>query len=107
MSRVLAGNYSGKVECALMDTLGVAPVERDVELRDGIAHIDSIALPAASELIRSACKGQPIARDESMVRGTVRDSLGRAVAHAAVTVSFQTDVIKATGSAGADGLTWK
>jgi hypothetical protein len=90
----------------MMDTLGAAPVERDVEIRDGVAHIDSLALPAATELLRAACGGDVAQRNQSLLRGTVRDTLGRAAAHAAVTVTFQTDVGKVNMQKGDDRMFW-
>ena len=89
---VLPGRYRARARSPMMDTLGVAPVERDVEVRDGIARVDSISLPGSAELLRTACSREVVANHESLLRGIVRDSLGRAAPHAAVTVTFQADV---------------
>jgi hypothetical protein len=58
---VLAGSYRARVRSALMDTLGASPVERDVEVRERDAVVDSIALPTAADLLRAAC-GRDVTR---------------------------------------------
>lgn len=103
---VLAGRYRARLRSVLMDTLGASAVERDVEIREGVAHIDSLLLPAVSELLRAACGGEVARRNESLLRGTVRDSLGRAAAQAAVTITFQTDVGKVNMQKGDDRMFW-
>ncbi len=104
---VLAGRYRARVRSALMDTLDASPVERDVEIREGAAVVDSIALPTAADLLRAGCSRDVVANHESLLRGTVHDSLGRAAPHAAVTVSFQDNVQKTATPAGAATLGWK
>ena len=89
-----------------MDTLGIAPVERDVDVRDGIARVDSISLPPSIELLRAICSRDVVANHESLLRGTVRDSLGRAAPHAAVTVTFQADVNTTANEKGNSTLGW-
>jgi hypothetical protein len=100
ISPVLEGRYRAKAQSALMDSLGAAPVERDVEIREGAERVDSIALPRAFELVRAGCKGEALTENESLLHGTVRDTSGRAVAHAAVTVTFQTGISTAGGQLG-------
>jgi hypothetical protein len=101
---VLTGQYHVSVHSALMDSLGAAPVERDVEVRDGVARIDSIALPAAADLLRASCRGEALGKNESMLRGTVRDSLGHGVRNAAVTVAPLSDPAKGGDGEGAIGV---
>jgi hypothetical protein len=89
LSPVLAGRYRAHATTPLMDSLGAAPVERDVEIREDLTRVDTLVLPRALDLVRAGCKGEPVRDNESLLRGTVHDSLGRPVAHAAVTVTFQ------------------
>jgi hypothetical protein len=100
---VLEGRYRVRVETPLMEAIGASRLEREVEIREGVARVDSIALPVAGEFLRLACGNDAvkpvrvalpsriifIAPLEALLYGTVRDSLGRAAPHAAVTVSWQ------------------
>lgn len=103
ISPVLAGAYRVHASTALMDSLGAAPAERDVEVREDGMRVDTLVLPRTFELVRAGCKGETVREDESLLRGTVRDSLGRPVANAAVTVTFQAD-ISLTGTRGTFGF---
>jgi hypothetical protein len=105
VSPVLEGRYRAKVLSPLMDSLGAAGVERDVEIREGVEHVDSIALPRMFELIRAGCKGEPLSENESLLHGTVHDTAGRPVAHAAVTVTFQTGISTVGGRMSYSGST--
>jgi len=86
VSPVLEGRYEARVRTALMDTLHVLPVlrEMDVSLR---AHTDSVRLPSANEILAAACKDS-VRDGEALVRGLVRDSLGNPLADVAVTVTW-------------------
>jgi hypothetical protein len=53
---VLAGRYRARFGTPLMDSIGAVAIERDVDVRDGVAHVDSVALPGASDLVRTVCK---------------------------------------------------
>lgn len=98
ISPVLEGRYRAKALSPQMDSLGAAAIERDVEIREGVEHVDSIALPRIFELVRAGCKGEPVSENESLLHGTVHDTSGRAVAHAAVTITFQTGVSTSGGT---------
>ena len=97
ISPVLEGRYRANAKSPQMDSLGAASVERDVEIREGVLRVDSIPLPRAFELVRAGCKGEALAENESLLHGSVRDSVGNAIPHAAVTITFQTGVSTAGG----------
>jgi hypothetical protein len=88
LSPVLEGKYSARVRSGLMDSLGLAAVERDVEVRAD-AHVDSIALPAARDVLLKVCTKDSVQHGEGMLRGTVRDEHGQVLRQAAVTVTWQ------------------
>ncbi|MFI5245873.1 MAG: carboxypeptidase regulatory-like domain-containing protein, partial [Gemmatimonadales bacterium] len=88
ISPVLEGRYTARVRSGLMDSLGIAAVERDVEVRADV-HVDSIALPAARDVLLKVCTKDSVQHGEGMLRGTVRDEHGRALRQAAVTVTWQ------------------
>ena len=87
ISPVLEGKYTARVRSGLMDSLGIAAVERDVEVRAD-AHVDSIALPAARDVLIKVCTKDSVQHGEGMLRGTVRDEHGQALRQAAVTVTW-------------------
>lgn len=92
---VLAGTYTARVSIPLMDSLGVPARDRLVVARED-AHVDSLTLPRANELLAAVCPRDSIRNGEAMVYGHVRDAKGRAIEDAAIT---------ATWLAGADGMT--
>lgn len=84
---VLEGRFVASVTSPLMDSLGISPVEADVQVGGG-AHVDSLTLPSARDLLASVCPRDSVRRGEAMLRGTVRDQLGRLLTGAAVTVTW-------------------
>ncbi len=88
LSPVLEGHYRVRVQSWLMDSLGMAAVERDVDVGAG-AHVDSLALPTAREALAKLCPADAVRHGEGMLRGRVRDERGRPVKQAAVTVPWQ------------------
>jgi hypothetical protein len=103
---VLEGRYQARVETPLMQAIGASRLEHEVEIREGVARVDSIALPVAGEFLRLACGDDAVKRvwvelptrviflqpSAALLYGTVRDTVGRAAPHAAVTVSWQGNV---------------
>jgi hypothetical protein len=88
LAPVLEGRYTARVRSGLMDSLGIVAIERDVELRAD-AHVDSIALPAARDVLIKGCTKDSVQHGEGMLRGTVCDEHGPALRQAAVTVTWQ------------------
>ena len=84
---VLTGRYRARASTPLMDTLGVPPVEREVTARLD-SRVDTLVMPSAEELLKRACPSDSLHRGDGMLRGAVRDTLGRIVPNAAVTVSW-------------------
>src|SRR5439155_9972791 len=84
--------------------LGVPPVERDVESVDG-THVDTLALPSSADLLLKACPRDSVRHGEGMLRGVTRTERAVPVPHAAVTVTWQSNV-SIVGMAGADRLAW-
>jgi hypothetical protein len=103
---VLPGHYRARIQSPLMDSLGVAPIERDVEVRAAEpARVDSIALPGARDLLARACPRDSVQHGEAMLRGTVWDERGNAIPHAAVTATWQRDAAW-VGMSDALHLSW-
>jgi hypothetical protein len=100
---VLEGRYEARIRTALMDSLGVPPITREFVVTPR-APVDTVRLAGAAELARVVCRDS-IRNGEGLLRGTVRDSLGRPVAYASVVVSYQ-DRMKVIGDARSDRLQW-
>ncbi len=82
---VLPGRYRAKFETPLMDSLGVAPIERDVDVREGVEHVDSITLPKLKVSPQLAAQlGTPAA---AAVEITVTSRNGAALADATVDIT--------------------
>jgi hypothetical protein len=90
MSPVLAGRYKAKIHTALMDSLGMPPVEQDVDVRDG-SGVDTLRLPRARDLLTTVCPRDSVKNGEGMLRGRVVDEKGGALRQAAVVVTWQTN----------------
>lgn len=88
MTPVLAGRYRATVITPLMASVGMPAMSAEIEARMG-DHIDTIALPRTRDLLASACPRDSIRNGEGMLHGVVRNPSGRAVAGAAVTVTWQ------------------
>jgi hypothetical protein len=85
---VLAGRYRARVSTPLMDSLGIAPIAREIEARsDGGA--DTLLLPPARDVLRAACPIDSMRNGEAMLRGRVRDERAREISGAAVTATWQ------------------
>lgn len=90
VSPVLAGRYHARVRTPLMDSLGIAAVERDIEAGTQ-ERVDTIALPAAGtvlELLTTDPAGRPlpgVTVDVQSARGSGRSVItgvnGRALVH--------------------------
>jgi hypothetical protein len=91
LTPVLEGRYRLRVATPLMEAMGVAVTDREVEIRSGAAHVDSIALPSMGELMRMACSASMVQQELGLLYGSVRDSAGHSAAHAVVTVRWQAD----------------
>jgi len=87
LTPVLTGRYEARIRTALMDTLGVAPITREIEITRSAAR-DTVRLASADELVRATCRDTAGA-GTSLVRGSVRTPTGEAVPHAAVVVAWQ------------------
>jgi len=109
---VLPGRYEARVRTPLMDTLGIAPITREIEIVAGDARgrggsgarRDSLRLPSADELLKSACRDS-LHTGDGMVRGVVRDTIGNPVANASVVLTWQGRV-KIVSEATADRMAW-
>ena len=103
LTPVLDGRYEARIRTALMDSLGVAPITREfvVSFR---GPVDTVRLAGVADLARAVCRDS-IKAGEGLVRGTVRDTLGRPVPYASVIVSYQ-DRVKVIGDVRNDRLQW-
>ncbi|WP_411278834.1 TonB-dependent receptor plug domain-containing protein [Gemmatimonas sp.] len=80
---ILPGLYGLRVRTALMDSLGIAAREHEVDVGvDG--RLVQLTLPSSTELLRAVCGAEVVRREQSFLRGTVHDSSGRVVAGATV-----------------------
>ena len=91
LAPVLGGRYRAHVSTAFMDSLGMPPVEREIEATTA-AHVDSVSLPSARDALYAACPRDSVRNGEGMLHGRVRDQSARAIVGAAVTITWQTDV---------------
>lgn len=103
LAPVLEGRYEARIRTALMDSLAVPPITREFVVTPR-APVDTVRLAGAAELARAVCRDS-IRNGEGLIRGTVRDSMGRPVAYASVVVSYQ-DRVKIIGDARNDRLQW-
>lgn len=85
---LIAGRYRATLSTPLMDSLGVLPIEREVEIADDFTRLEMVAMPRAEEMLRTACSADVAARGLSHVRGVVRDSAGKGVARLPLTVTW-------------------
>ena len=83
-----AGRYAASVVVPQLDSLGAAPVQYEVIAQLG-AHIDSLQLPRATELLKQLCPREATDVGTAILRGTVRDKSGAVVRNAPVKVEFQ------------------
>lgn len=88
LSPVLAGRYRARVSVPLMDSLGMPPVEREVDTRLD-AHVDTLVLPSARDVLFAACPRDSVRNGEGMVYGRVRTGGAAPLAGAAVTITWQ------------------
>src|SRR5262249_5816251 len=101
LTPVLAGRYRGRVSTAFMDSLGMPPVEREIEATTA-AHVDSVSLPNARDALNTACPRDSVRNGEGMLHGRVRDERARPIVGAAVTITWQTDFNIVARGSGAD-----
>ncbi|MDB4917057.1 MAG: hypothetical protein JWM95_4701 [Gemmatimonadetes bacterium] len=99
LSPVLAGRYMARVHTALMDSIGMPPVTKLVEAHMN-AHVDSLTLPAAKDVLARACPADSVRNGEGMLHGWVKTESARAIGHATVTISWKSnfDVVNMGGS---------
>jgi hypothetical protein len=88
LSPVLGGRYRARVSIPLMDSLGMPPIERDIDTRTD-ARVDSLTLPSAQEVLNAACPRDSVRNGQGMLYGRVRDERSSLLAGAAVTVTWQ------------------
>jgi hypothetical protein len=90
--RVLPGKYMAKFITPAMERLGVAPMEREIEVRAGLpTNAFSFPLPKSDELLAELC-GEVIAkRGDSMIFGLLAGPDRRALPEATMTASWQRD----------------
>ena len=86
ISPVLEGRYEARIHTSIMDTLGLSPITREIEIGRR-ATIDTVRLAAPLDMARAVCGGGS-ADHTGLVRGTVRDSVGAPIPNAAVQVSW-------------------
>ena len=98
LSPVLDGRYKVSVRTPFMDSLGMPPVEREIQTRMD-AHVDTLVLPSARDALVVACPKESIESFEGMLHGTARDGGARPLKQAAVTATWKTNFsIVATGN---------
>lgn len=87
LTPVLEGRYRARVSVPLMDSLGMPPVEQEVETRRD-AHADTLMLPSARDVLFAACPRDSVRNGEGMLYGRVRDEHSALLRAAAVTVTW-------------------
>jgi hypothetical protein len=91
ISPVLAGRYRALVQTRLMASVGVAPLDRDIEI-SATPHTDSIALPSAREFLVRACTSDALQHGEGMLFGVAHDEGGALMPNAVVTVIWRSEL---------------
>lgn len=103
ISPVLEGRYEVRIHSSIMDTLGLPPITREIEIGNR-ASVDTVRLPPPLEMARAACGGV-LGDRTGLIRGTVRDSTGEPIPNAAVLVSWLGSM-KIIGGGTADRVGW-
>jgi hypothetical protein len=85
---LIAGRYRVTLSTPLMDSLGVVPIEREVEISDDSTRLEMVGMPKVEEMLRTACSADVAARGLGHVRGVVRDSAGKALPRLPMTVTW-------------------
>lgn len=88
LSPVLDGRYKASIRTPFMDSLGMPPVEREIQPRMD-AHVDTLVLPSARDALVAACSKESIESFEGMLHGTARDGGARPLRQAAVTATWK------------------
>jgi hypothetical protein len=88
LAHLLPGSYRMSVHTPLLDAARSKLPERDVDVAMGSAHVDSVTLPTARDILRDACGRDAVNGNRSLLYGFVRDSIGRGVARATVSASW-------------------
>ncbi|MGH7619032.1 MAG: carboxypeptidase regulatory-like domain-containing protein, partial [Gemmatimonadaceae bacterium] len=97
LSPVLGGRYVARVSMPIMDSLGMPPVEHEVETRLD-ARADTLLLPSGRDVVLAACPRDSVRNGEGMLYGRVRDERGQALAGAAVTATWASALVDARTS---------
>jgi hypothetical protein len=87
LTPVLDGRYVARIRTAMMDSLGIPSISREIEIARG-ARRDTVRLASIEDLMTATCGDSARART-SLVRGSVRDQRGVPLANAAVVVGWQ------------------
>ncbi|MEO8336998.1 MAG: carboxypeptidase regulatory-like domain-containing protein [bacterium] len=88
---VLAGRYVARVRTALMDSLEIPSVEREIEVGTG-SSVDSVALPAATKVAQMACEPTRLADGHGMLIGGVRSTRAADIAGARIVASWENEI---------------
>jgi hypothetical protein len=102
MSPVLAGRYRARVRTPFMDSLGMSPVQRDIDARSD-ARVDSLRLPSSRDVLTKACPRDSIAHGEGMLYGRASYGQAMVVTQATVVVTWKSD-FAIIGATDADHL---
>ncbi len=100
---VLQGRYEARVRTPFLDSLGVPPLTREIDVT-ARARTDTVRLPSGDDVLAIACRDS-LADGGSLMRGIVRDTTGRAVSNAAVTVTWQ-GKFRVVRDPAADRMAW-
>jgi hypothetical protein len=103
LSPILAGRYIARVHTALMDSLGMPPLTKEVETRMD-ARVDSLTLPSPRDLVARVCPADSVRDGEGMLHGWLKDERARAISNAVVTVNWKESFSKMKDGAGATHL---
>ena len=101
IAHMLPGAYRMTVHTPLLDVARTKLPERDVDVSMGGTRVDTVALPAARDIVRDACGRDAANGKRSFLYGFARDSAGRGLAQASVSASWLDRADVATGSVAA------
>lgn len=106
LSPILPGRYVANVHTALMDSIGLPAVTREIETRMD-SHVDSLFLPTPAELLGRACPADSTRNGAGMLHGWAKDARSQVLAHAAVTVHWRKEAPVTLGTLTDDAGYWR
>jgi hypothetical protein len=101
---LIEGRYSVRVRYPMLDALGLAPLQRTVDMRAG-NRSDSIKAPPPEDVLRQACGVDAVRNKTAVIFGVLADSLGQPTS-GVVHVTWPASAKVLASRKGDDQLAW-